>query len=120
MQHRSAPNNGFVAGIEQAHRNHFDALRLHGNDVLVGCRGRFLLRAEHDGDVGPVDVSIEQTNFVAEFREREREIHGDGRFSDTAFAAGHGDKIFHAGNRMALWHLLRCWGHECCPSRIEK
>ena len=70
VEHRAAPDHGLVAGIQQAHRDHLDALDFDRD----GCAFRAVARgssrrAEHDGDVGAVDVGVEQADFVAEFRE---------------------------------------------------
>ncbi len=113
VQHRAAPNHRCVAGAEQAHRDHLDALRFDRMNALVGRGPRFFLRAEHDGDVRAVDVSVEQADLVAEFRESERKIDGDCGFADAAFAAGDGDEIFYAGDWLARGELLGlgCWRH---------
>ena len=65
VQHRPAPDHGLVAGIQQAHRNHFQPLRLHGDDVLIGRGLRLLRRAQHDRHIWPINVGVEQTHFVA-------------------------------------------------------
>jgi len=44
---------------------------------------------------------------MAELRQGQCEIHGDSGFADAAFAAGNGDEILHAGDRLAFRH---CWG----------
>ena len=75
---------------------------------LSGVARGSSLRAEHDGHVGAVDVGVEQADFVAEFREREREIDGDGGFADAAFAAGDRDEIFYAGDRLASGSCWAC------------
>jgi hypothetical protein len=50
---------------------------------------------------------------VALLGESDRKIYRDGGFADAAFAAGDGDEIFYAGNRLAWRELLglRCWRH---------
>jgi len=73
---------------------------------LVHGDQRFGAGAEHDGNVGAVDVSIKQADLVAEFGERQREIYGDGGFANAAFAAGYGQKILHARDRRRDWLLL--------------
>src|SRR6266566_736820 len=124
VEHRPAPNHRFVAGIQQAHGDHLQTLRLHGDDVLVVRGLRFLRGAEHDRDVGAIHVGVEQTDFMAELHERQRQIYSDRRLADAAFAAGDGDEVFHAGNRLAFGHLLWCWtwGHTftLSPSRNRR
>src|SRR6266446_639485 len=112
MQHGTAPDHGLVAGVEQAHGDHFQAGDFHGDDALVHGGERLLRGAEHDGDVGAVDVGVEEAHLVAELYERERKVDRDGGFADAAFAAGDGNEIFYAGDGLAFGHLLRCaWGH---------
>jgi hypothetical protein len=58
---------------------------------------------------------------VGELREGEREVHGDGGFADAALAAGDGNEVFHAGDGLALRHLLWGWGHGLgVPPRRRK
>jgi len=115
VKHGAAPDERLIARIQQAHRDHFDSVGFDGDDgALVEGAGLFD-RAEHDGDVGAVDVGVEEADFCAEGFEGEGEIHGDGRLADAAFTAGYGDEIFDAGNwsffvcrrliRADSWHL---------------
>src|SRR4029077_2948517 len=85
----------------------------HGDDALVHGGKRLLRGAEHDGDIGAVDVGVEETDLMAEFYEREGEVDRDGGFADAAFAAGDGDQIFYARDGLAFGHWLRCgtWRH---------
>src|ERR1700756_366590 len=58
--------------------------------------------------------------LVAELGEGQREVDRDGGFADAAFAAGDGDEIFYARDRLAFGHLLglRCaWWHLLFLSR---
>src|SRR6266404_681766 len=78
-------------------------------NVLIARGLRLLRRAQHNWHVRPVHVGVEQTNLVAELRQSQCEIHGDGGLADAAFAAGYGDEIFYARDRLAFGHLLWCW-----------
>src|SRR5437868_12842296 len=98
VQHGTAPDHGLIAGIEQAHGEHFEAGYFDGDDPLIHGGQRLLGGAEHDGDVGTIDVGIEETDFLAEMRERQREIYGDCGFAYAAFAAGDGYELFYAGD----------------------
>src|SRR5207245_2411671 len=57
----------------------------------------------------PINVRVEQANFVAELRQRQRQIHGNRGLAHAAFAARDGNKIFHARNRLAFRLLHWCW-----------
>jgi hypothetical protein len=48
---------------------------------------------------------------MAEFREGQREIHGDGSFTDAALSAGNGHEILYAGDWRAFRHRHGRWGH---------
>ncbi len=79
--------------------------------MLIG-RGRGLLgRTQHNRHVRPVNVGVEQPNFVPELYQSECEIHGNRGLAYAAFAAGYGNKILYAGNRLAFRLLHRCWRH---------
>ena len=91
VQHGAAPDHGLVAGIEQAHGDHFQARDLHGDDALFGGGLGLLERAEHDGHVGAVHIGVHEADFVAEFDESEREVDGNSSFANAPLAAGDGD-----------------------------
>src|SRR5579859_2059141 len=91
VQHGAAPDHGLVAGIQQAHGDHFHAGDLDGDDAFFRGGLGLLEGAEHDGDVGAVDVGVHEADFVAELHESEREIDGYRGFADAAFSAGDGD-----------------------------
>ena len=72
VKHRAAPDERLVAGIQQAHRDHFDSVGFDGNDGALVEGARLFDGAEHDGDVGAVDVGVEEADFCAEGFEGER------------------------------------------------
>jgi len=51
-------------------------MRVDRFDAIVAENFGLRVDAEHEWHVGTVDVSIEQADLVAEFRQRERQIHG--------------------------------------------
>src|SRR5256885_483741 len=111
VQHRPAPDHGLITGVQQAHGNHLQPLRLDRNDALILRGFRLLCRAQHDRYVGPVNVRVEQADSVAELRQGQCQVYGDGGLADAAFAAGNGDEILHAGDRLTFRCWLRCWRH---------
>src|SRR5215469_9548619 len=105
VQHGTTPDDRFVPRVQQAHRDHLHALRNHRNNALLRGRRWLCRRAEHDGHVRSVYVPVQQADLVAEFRERESQIYGDGGFSHTAFPASNRHKIPYSRNRMTFRHL---------------
>ena len=84
---------------------------------------RGLARAEHQGNVGAVDVGVEQPDFVAHARERDGEIDGQRGLADAAFAGPDGDDAVDAGQGLRLGHGLpghvRMRAHVCVPDVIR-
>ena len=58
-----------------------------------------LVGAEHLRHRGAVEIAVAESDLGPGGGQRDREIGGDGGFSDAALAGGHGDDAFHAGNR---------------------
>ena len=54
-------------------------------------------RAHHERDVGAVDVGVDEADALAELRERDGEVDGEGGFADAAFAGTDGDDGFDSG-----------------------
>jgi hypothetical protein len=97
VQHGAAPDQGLVAGIQEAHGHQLHAELIEGLDALaVGHGGA--IDAHHQRDVGAVDVGIHQAGGVAQFGERHGQVHRHGGFSDAAFAGAYRDQIFHTRN----------------------
>ena len=67
---------------------------------------RGLVRPHHQRNVGPVDIGIQQPGLVAQLRQRNRQIHGNGGLPDAAFAAAHGNQIRNSRYRQLRLHLL--------------
>ena len=61
--------------------------------TLGGHRG-----AQHQRDVGPVHVGIEQSDFVAHARQRDGQVNGQRGFADAALARAHGDDAVTPGS----------------------
>ena len=89
-RHRPAPGDG-GAGLDQlADREHADAVGGDGHDLLVDQLGP--ARLAHDpGLRGAVNVGVDQADLLAQPRQRDGEIGGDGRLADAALAAADGD-----------------------------
>ena len=69
--------------------------------------------AHHQRHVRTVDVGVQQAHLVAQARERDRQIHGDGGFSDAAFSRTDCDQILDARYReFRLFRLRGMWTHQ--------
>jgi hypothetical protein len=91
VKHRSAPDERLVARIEEADGDDAEAVALDGDDAIFAGDTRSFFGTHHEGNVGAVDIGIEETDLVAEAREGEREIDGDGGFADASLAGADGD-----------------------------
>jgi len=102
-QHRSAPNDG-GAGIEQqAHRDKLEAVRLYGNNApALGVGFGAFSDAEHAGNIGAVDIGIDQSDAQSTRGECHGEVGAECRFANAALAARYGEHIFNAGDRLAV------------------
>ena len=71
---------------EEADRHQLQAV-LHRRDDHLVDRDRLLVDAEDVRDRVPVDVGVEDADALAELRERDGEVRGEGRLADAALAA---------------------------------
>ena len=56
--------------------------------------------AQHQRNVGAVDVGVEQADFVAHARQRDGQIYRERGFADAAFTGANGDDAVDAGKRL--------------------
>ena len=98
VQHGAAPDQRLVAGIQESHRHQLHAVLLERLDA-VAVRHRRAVDAHHQRHVGAVDVGVHQADGMAEFGQRDGEVHRNGGFADAAFAGTDGDEILDAGDR---------------------
>ena len=95
VEHGSAPDEGLVAGVEEAHRHDDAAEVLEGLDAIAEGVGG-VVDVHHAGDIGAVDVGVEKADLVAEAGDGDGEVDGDGGFADAAFAGTDGDEVLDA------------------------
>ena len=97
--HRPAPDHRRAFFDEEADRHHLDAIGLErGELVPVGCEVGFGGDPEQSRHRGPEQVRVEHADLEAELREADREIAGDCRLADAAFAGRDSDDVLDAGN----------------------
>ena len=58
------------------------------------------LNAHHHRLARAVNVGVQQADFGALGRQRQREVDGRSAFANTALARGDGDDVFHAGQQL--------------------
>ena len=63
-----------------------NAEALGGNDHVVFGQLRLAACAQHQGNVGAIDVGIEKADLEAKARQGERKIDGERGFADSTFA----------------------------------
>jgi hypothetical protein len=69
---------------------------LERHDLLVGALARLSVEPEHERDVRPRDVGIEEPDGRPVPGEGHGEVHGHGALADAPLARGHGDDVLHA------------------------
>jgi len=75
VQHRTTPDDGLVAGIQESHGDNLQAVRQDRFNALVADRLGLRVGSDHERNIWPVDVGVQQPNLVAHFRQSQREIH---------------------------------------------
>ena len=93
VQHGTAPHQRLVSGIQIADRDGANAVALGGNDAVVGSQLGLAACAQHQRNVGAVDVGVEQSDLEAEARQSQREIDGESGFADSALAGADGNDL---------------------------
>jgi hypothetical protein len=95
VDHRPPPDDRIVRAHEEGHAGQLHPVLLRRDDhPFPGGLGT-LVGSDHSGDVGPVDVSIEQPDTGAPVSQAGRDVDRDGAFADAAFARRHHDHVFH-------------------------
>ena len=90
VQHRAAPHHGLVVVEEEADRHQLQLAANRRHDHPVD-HDRLLVDPEQVRDRMAVDVGVEDARALAEARERGRQVGGERRLADPAFAACDGD-----------------------------
>jgi len=90
VQHGSAPDQRFVAGIQKTHGHDAQSVLFERLDALADSV-RLGANAHHQRHIGTVDIGVQEADLMAEARKRNREIHRYCGFSDAAFARSDGD-----------------------------
>ena len=119
VEHGATHDERLVAGGDESDGDDFDAVREVGLDLIVGEDAGLLRGAHHEGNVGPVDVRVDESGAIAELGEGDGEIDGEGGFADAAFAGADGDDGFDSGKRGGgrggggVGHEFRVQGTGC-------
>ena len=105
-QHRTAPDHRDTLIDQHSHGDHLQTKRLRGLQApgFFICP-RLAVKAEHPRDVRAVYIGVHETDAASLRGHGDGEIGTDRRFADTALAAGYGQHIFNAGNRLAVMSL---------------
>src|SRR6266496_5314697 len=106
MQHRAAPDHRLVARIKKSNRNHFEPVRLNRLNLVIRVGLWLTAGAQHERDVWPVHVGIEQSHLISQLGQRDSQVDGYGGLADAALAGTDGDDRVNAGNRLGRWRLL--------------
>ena len=96
MQHRTTPDDRRLILRQEAHRHDTDAVLFRRNDFLA-VGGQLRLNAEHDRDVGAVNVAVDHPHSPSVGRQRDREVDRHRGLANPAFARSNGDDVLDAG-----------------------
>ena len=100
MQHGTAPDQRLVAGIQVADGDDANAEALGGNDHVAFGQLGLAACAQHQRNVGPIDVGIEQSDLEAKASQGQRKIDGERGFADSTLAGTDCDDGVNAGNSL--------------------
>ena len=73
--------------------------------LLSGRQLRFAACAQHQRNVGTIDVGVKQSDLEAEARQGQRKIDGERGFADSALAGTDCDDGADTGNRLRPFGL---------------
>jgi len=83
---------------QEAHAHQLQIIALDRDDLLLVIRQRALVRAEHVGNAGAVEIAVAQAHARAGLGQRHRQIARHRALAHAAFATGYGDDLLHARN----------------------
>ena len=86
MQHGPAPDQGLIAGVEEAHRDRTDAVLLQGFEAVLTHNLRLGAYAQHQGNVGAVNITIKQPDFESHPAQSNSKIDRDRGLPYPTFA----------------------------------
>jgi hypothetical protein len=118
VQHRAAPYDRLIARIEKSNRDDFQSESLQRFDAILTNHPWLSAHAEHEWNVGTVDIGVEQADFVAHFCERDRQVHRQSGLADAALARPNSDDG--VDTRKRLWARLSgsVWMRHVCAQEI--
>jgi hypothetical protein len=93
VQHRPAHHQRLVPGRNVADGNGLDAVRQVGLDAVVRAHRGRLRRTHHQGNVGAVDVGVDQAHPLAHAGKRNGQVDGDRGLAHAALAGTDGDNL---------------------------
>ncbi len=105
--HRSAPDDGRSFIDQKAHRHDLETPAFERLDDLAVRNLRFACNAEEARLRGSIDVGIDDADLQSDRLQAEREVGGDSRFADAAFAGSNRDDVLHARNGLCPGALPR-------------
>ena len=71
-------------------------MRVDGSNLIFAKNLGLFVGAKHERDVRTVNVAVEQSNFIAHFAERDRQIDRQRGLADSALAGTNGDDVVDA------------------------
>ena len=118
MEHRSTPDNGLISGIQKSYRDNFQSMRQNRLDPFITDRAGLGTGPDHQGNVGPVYICVQQTDLMPKLRQSQREVHRKRGLPDSALAGTNGDDVSNSRQSLRARRLLTMLVHvaQGCPS----
>ena len=91
VQHGTAPDDGLVAWIQKSNRDDLQPKGLQRLDAVFPNHLRLPAHAQHQRDVWPIHIGVEQANFVSHLGQRDCQIHRQRGLSHSALARTYSD-----------------------------
>ena len=75
MQHRPTPDQGLISRIQKPDRNDLEPVRIDRRNLIFAHYLRLLVRSQHERNVRPIDIAVEQSHFVPHLAQGNRQVH---------------------------------------------
>ena len=118
VQHRPAPDQRLVSGIEQADGNCFQPVYRERLDAILTQHSRLRAGAQHQRHVRTINISVKQPDLISKLRQSKRKIHRQRGLAHPSLAGSDGNNRFNSGQRLWPWRRLTGRLRHMCAQEI--